>query len=395
MKARNLLLGAFASFFATTAFSQSPIAGVNLRGPDRMFTSNTGSIVGSYANGPNLPASREIFALDYDAAATTLWAIDFATSEYGTLDPAAGGFQSMGVSTLPLNFANGLTAAPDGDTWYVVGQLGGNTSQVWVGDIETGVFHPLAQFTNAFIADIACDRQGIVYGLSLVNDSLYKIDPMTSAVTFVGTHGLATDFAQGLDFDWGSDTLYASLYIGSGVGQFCSLDTMNGQILTSMSTNAINAQLKFAVEIPVDGAPIGSTYCVANANSAGFLGQISAQGSLDPMDDRVTLTASLLPTGQFGIFVGSMTSGFVPNGGGTSNGNICLGGVIGRFNRAGEILAVSPSGSFSLALDLASIPQANGVVSVMPGQTWYFQAWHRDGVGLGSNFTRGLQLDFQ
>jgi hypothetical protein len=30
----------------------------------------------------------------------------------------------------------------------------------------------------------------------------------------------------------------------------------------------------------------------------------------------------------------------------------------------------------------------------MAGQTWNFQAWHRDQVGLGSNFTDGLEIQF-
>ena len=52
----------------------------------------------------------------------------------------------------------------------------------------------------------------------------------------------------------------------------------------------------------------------------------------------LALVAAVLPSGKFGIFVTSRTQAFIPMGGGTSNGNHCLGGNIGRFNAAGQIL---------------------------------------------------------
>jgi len=142
-----------------------------------------------------------------------------------------------------------------------------------------------------------------------------------------------------------------------------------------------------------DGA-IGTNYCLANPNSTGMTGAMSASGSASVASNNFTVTASDLPTSQFGIFVTSMDQGFVPNGGGSSNGNICLGGVIGRFFMPSQILSTGGAGEFSLSLPLGSFPQGNGFVAVMPGETWNFQAWHRDGVGQGSNFTDGLSVMF-
>ena len=34
------------------------------------------------------------------------------------------------------------------------------------------------------------------------------------------------------------------------------------------------------------------------------------------------------------------------------------------------------------------------VQTIMMGETWNFQAGHRDGVGLGPNFTDGLEIAF-
>ncbi len=140
---------------------------------------------------------------------------------------------------------------------------------------------------------------------------------------------------------------------------------------------------------------IGTNYCTAVPNSTGQTGSMSATGSDVAAANDVTLIASDLPNMQFGIFVTSLDQGFIAGGGGTSNGNICLGGSIGRYQAASQILSTGQTGSFALPINLMTVPQGNGSVAVMAGDSWNFQAWHRDGVGLGSNFTDGLEILFQ
>ena len=62
----------------------------------------------------------------------------------------------------------------------------------------------------------------------------------------------------------------------------------------------------------------------------------SISGSASPRSPRTTSRSRRpsLPANQFGIIVTSQTQGFVPNAGGTSNGNLCLGGAIDRFTSA-------------------------------------------------------------
>ena len=50
----------------------------------------------------------------------------------------------------------------------------------------------------------------------------------------------------------------------------------------------------------------------------------------------------------------------------------------------------------SLSIDLTNIPSPLGSVSVTPGSTWNFQAWHRDSTPLGasSNFTDAVSVTF-
>ena len=140
--------------------------------------------------------------------------------------------------------------------------------------------------------------------------------------------------------------------------------------------------------------PVGTNYCSANPNSTGNAASISGFGETSVSSNDLTLTASDLPANQFGIIVVSATQSFVPNAGGTSNGNLCLGGAIGRYVGPGEILSSGGAGEFSLAIDLGTIPQGGGTTATVAGDTWNFQAWYRDGVGLGSNFTDGIEINF-
>lgn len=150
----------------------------------------------------------------------------------------------------------------------------------------------------------------------------------------------------------------------------------------------------FVVEY--ESVDIGVAYCLPGAaNSTGAPATLSAFGSTSIATNDVTLAASGLPTNQFGIFVTSMVQAFVPGTGGTSNGNLCLGGTIGRYRLPGQILSSGSSGSFSFTIDLTALPQGGSFLAAMPGDTWNFQAWHRDGVGLGSNFTHGLEITLQ
>ena len=107
-------------------------------------------------------------------------------------------------------------------------------------------------------------------------------------------------------------------------------------------------------------------------------------------DNDLTLEAFHLPLNQFGYFITSQTPGFVPNPGG-SQGNLCLGGTIGRFVQ--QVQNSGASGSFTIQVDLTAMPPPLQPV-VQPGDTWNFQAWYRD-VGGQNNFTNAVSVTFR
>ena len=111
-------------------------------------------------------------------------------------------------------------------------------------------------------------------------------------------------------------------------------------------------------------------------------------------NNDVVLIADRLPLNTFGFFVVSLEQGFSPLANGASDGNLCLGGVIGRYSAPMNIGDTGVDGTFSLRIDLTEIPQGGPTLSVQPGQSLNFQAWHRDSSARGSNFTNGLEITF-
>ena len=134
--------------------------------------------------------------------------------------------------------------------------------------------------------------------------------------------------------------------------------------------------------------------CQVTANSTGAEGSLVGSGSSFVSDD-LTLQAQNLPIGQFGLLLVSDAQGFaaLPAG---SQGNLCLGGSIGRFNNL--VQASGPQGTIAFPIDLSQLPTPTGPASAVAGETWFFQTWHRDQLPSGastSNFTSALSVQLR
>ena len=205
----------------------------------------------------------------------------------------------------------------------------------------------------------------------------------------VGAFGMTGSVGIGLAYDPGfgllaTDNITDSLY---------SLDLATGAatlIGPHGSGNIISLEF-----IPGGPTGLGTNYCTANANSTGVTGVISAAGSAVAAQNNVTLSAASLPNNAFGFFLVSSTQGFIANPGG-SQGNLCLGGNIGRYVGPGQVLNTGAAGQFNLVLNLNQTPTPTGFTTIQAGDTRYFTAWHRDSVGgsATSNFTNGLEIVF-
>lgn len=131
--------------------------------------------------------------------------------------------------------------------------------------------------------------------------------------------------------------------------------------------------------------------CPAVPNSTGAAGSLTYMGATAVGADGIELRATGLVPGVFGLFVVSRDAAFVANPGG-SQGNLCLGGSIGRFALPNEIFVTNLAARAQLDVSWTALPQGNGRVAAQPGETWFFQAWHRDSVGGSqtSNFSAAI-----
>jgi hypothetical protein len=143
--------------------------------------------------------------------------------------------------------------------------------------------------------------------------------------------------------------------------------------------------------------PLGSRECAPPVfNSLGYPATLEATGSTAVSTNALTLNATLMPTGSFSFFLTSRTAGQIAQPGG-SQGVLCLGGAIGRYVGPGQIQNSGAAGAITFAPNLTQTPTPNGLVAIVPGETWRFQAWYRDVVGgvPTSNFSDSLAITFQ
>lgn len=146
----------------------------------------------------------------------------------------------------------------------------------------------------------------------------------------------------------------------------------------------------------VPGLDPSAPGCAPGAlNSTGQVSRLRTAGSTAAAQGNLTLVADQLPPGSAVMFLNSRTAGFAPNPGG-SLGDLCLGAPIGRYARTGEVRTASAAGLAALPLDLASTPSVGAVVSILAGESWHFQAWHRDTIAgqARSNFTGSVRVGF-
>lgn len=141
-------------------------------------------------------------------------------------------------------------------------------------------------------------------------------------------------------------------------------------------------------------APLGSQECMGQAvNSTGVSASLFLVGSDSANDNDLDLSVMNLPPNVSGFALNSDTVGFSPNAGG-ADGNLCLGGSIGRHIT--QITSSSAAGHAAISLDLTNVPRGASNDAVVAGQTFRFQWWYRDtNPAATSNFSDSRSVTFQ
>lgn len=127
---------------------------------------------------------------------------------------------------------------------------------------------PVAPIDNAsgdyVLMDIAINSIGEIYAVNLVDpydNYLVKLDKVSGAVQVIGPTGVNAAYAQGLDFDKRSDTLYWAAFgpLGAGgafQGQVYTVDTATGAV-THLGTTPNNGSEIWALSIATAAQAIG------------------------------------------------------------------------------------------------------------------------------------------
>lgn len=156
-----------------------------------------------------------------------------------------------------------------------------------------------------------------------------------------------------------------------------------GQLQTSHAGG-----LAFVYELP-----LGRTLCDGQDNSLGEGAHLEVTGALDPNVNRLTLSAQNLPEGLAGMFLAGRQSALLPMFGG-SQGTLCVGGQLVRFNQVGQFGPRNQTGVRSLRLDTTQIGGTWGP-PILPGETWIFQYWYRDlNPHSTTNFSSAVEMVF-
>jgi hypothetical protein len=256
-----------AGLCASAACAQSTVFALDLRStPNRLisFPSNAPAL-----NVISTNVVPDIFAMDFNGPATTLYAITYEGAtptvprRLGTIDLVTGAFTDVapisGAGAAEVNWG-GLKFDHTNNTWYA---LAGNN--LYTLDIATGVTTLIGSMgTTPLFIDIAIDLNGNMFAHDIASDSLFSVNKATGATTLIGLTGLLANFAQGMDVDLATNTLYATLYTGGGVGNYVSFNTATGAATSLFVTTPWNAEMEMAVQFP---APSGGG-CYANCDNS-------------------------------------------------------------------------------------------------------------------------------
>ncbi|MEM1447873.1 MAG: hypothetical protein AAF726_08500 [Planctomycetota bacterium] len=246
------------------------------------------------------------------------------------------------------------------------------------------IYHPSATPVFELDTTTATDAREVVLQLRTLGNPLDVNSPFLQFDDGGSTVTLAADVYT--DLSGGGGFAAENYFSWDLTGQSAEITSFKVGFAGMASNLSLDAAL---FDVRVDGA-IGTNYCSANANSTGVPAEISARGTELVDSNDITLVATSLPANASAFFLNSLDQGFAANPGG-SQGNLCLGGAVGRYDAF--VFNSGSAGEGSLTIDLTAIPTPTGLATAMAGDTWNFQTWYRDAnPSATSNFSNGVSV---
>jgi PEP-CTERM motif len=251
---KRLLSSAVLALLGAGVANAGQVFALDLRAnPNRLLSFPAGAP----ANTSVATVALDSFAMDFDAAGTTLYTITPGAAPFnvGTMNTTTGIITPGPAITglLAGEAVTGLKYDPQtAGYWLSVNSTAGN--RLYNLNVGTGTatfVSTISGITTPLIIDIAISLSGQMYGHDIFSDSLVLIDKNTGLSSIIGPTGQAANFAQGMDFDYDTDELYATIYTGGGTGVYARMNLATGAAVVLTSTTTWNAEMEMAVNAPV------------------------------------------------------------------------------------------------------------------------------------------------
>jgi hypothetical protein len=217
-------------------------------------------ITGNSTTAPNVAST--LFTLNRTTGAAT---------QVAALTGLPAGFNTTGLAIHPVTGAALVSAA--GGTPAV--------SQLFSLNLTTGALTLIGTMggpaAGSVFIDIATNCTGQTFATNVSDDALYSVNTTTGAATLIGPLGFDLNFAQGMDFDNGTNELYAWGFSGTTLAnvttRFGVINLATGN-LSSLGTTPI-AESEGLIVNSCPAAPVQSTAIPVNSLNAWGIGALA------------------------------------------------------------------------------------------------------------------------
>ncbi|MBN2390363.1 MAG: carboxypeptidase regulatory-like domain-containing protein, partial [Anaerolineae bacterium] len=281
-------------------------------------------------------ATRNYYAGDFiNGDFSTLYAIDNATQMLYAIDTASGAQTAVGASVPQSGHTwTGMAGDPTTGVMYAC-STDGATNALYILNLASGAPTLVGTHGGGFVLiDIAISSTGQMYGVDINTDQLVAIDKASGVITAIGSLGFDASYAQGMDFDEASGTLYLAAYNAAlSRAELRIADTSTGAtVLVSTigagsgveldafaiaTTGSAGSAIPWLTETPISSTIAADTDAVVDLTfDAGvpetmqpgtYYGQLKVAGNAANDVPNVPLTLTVEAPATWGKLVGEVT----------------------------------------------------------------------------------------
>ncbi len=263
------------------------------------------------------------FGGTFDASHTNfMYIIDNNDGNIKKVDAATGNITTVGPAGLQSgDIPSGLSCDKITGTLYA-SSTNGSESSIYMIDSITGASTFIGTTGIPALINIAIDGNGQMYGYDIAGDNAYKIDKTTGASTLIGSIGFDANYVQGMGWDPESNNIYLAAYNATtSSGELRILDkttgntTLVGQLSSEIDGFAFPGGAWLSIDPETGIVPAGTSMDVTvtlNGNYIPSQKDYTLTGDINFMSDPNVGTATVPVTftiqgNIYGMLTGTVT----------------------------------------------------------------------------------------